>query len=286
MIRFVSALGALTSALALVGCSAPPAESGPDYWAGPEGRWQLVYADDFDGPAGSRANASAWNERVVAAPYNGEKQYYTDRPNNVMLDGTGNLLITAQSEYFVNTAGVASTQPYTSGRLDTQTLVQPKYGRIEARIKVPSGKGLWPAFWLLGSNIDAVSWPKCGEIDIMELGGSTPNAIAGSVHGPGYEDGSTGRYNLPSGSFADAFHVFALEWTADGMRWLIDEQPYFWRTPAGMINLHLTWIFDQPMFILLNLAVGGIYDGEPDATTPLPAQMLVDYVKVSTLVAD
>ncbi len=299
MFRLVSLFGAVAWALSLVGCSAPPPEAGPDYWAGPadagskpgpgvQSHWQVVYVDDFDGPSGSRPSSAAWNERVVAAPYNAEKQYYTDRPSNIMLDGAGNLLITAQREFFVNAAGVASAQPYTSGRLDTQGFVQPKYGRIEARIKVPAGKGLWPAFWLLGSNIDVVSWPKCGEVDIMELGGSNPSVVTGSVHGPGYEDGSTTHdsYTLPAGSFADAFHVFALEWTAQGMRWLIDENPYAWRTPSGMANLHLPWIFDQPMFILLNLAVGGIYDGDPDAATPLPAHMAVDYVKVSALVAN
>jgi beta-glucanase (GH16 family) len=270
----------------LAGCSDPPPEAGADYWAGPTGTWQEVYRDDFDGPSGTAANASSWNENVNGAPFNHELEYYTNRPDNLMLDGAGDLVITARSEYFVDPSGVTSTQPYTSGRLDTLGHVEPQYGRIEARIKLPAGKGLWPAFWLLGKNFGSVGWPACGEIDILEMRGSAPNAITGSLHGPGYADTTpfSGDFTLPSGTFADAFHVFALEWTAEGMRWLVDEQPFGSRTPQGLTNQYSTWIFDQPMYIILNLAVGGIYDGDPSASTPMPAQMLVDYVKVSTLV--
>jgi beta-glucanase (GH16 family) len=288
MIRLSTAV-ALPSALllaCLTACSDPPPQVGPDFWAGPNGIWQQVYRDDFDGPAGTAANASSWNENVTAAPFNMELEYYTNRPDNLMLDGAGNLVITARSEYFVDPSGVKSKQPYTSGKLDSLGHVQPQYGRIEARIKLPAGKGLWPAFWLLGENIGSVGWPACGEIDIMEMAGSSPNVVAGSLHGPGYAGTTpfTGELTLPSGTFADDFHVFALEWTAEGMRWLIDEQPYSWRTPQGLANEYSTWIFDQPMYIILNLAVGGIYDGDPNASTPMPAQMLVDYVKVSQLV--
>jgi beta-glucanase (GH16 family) len=278
-------LGALLLAGA-AGCSAPPAQAGPDFWAGPKGTWQEVYRDDFNGPSGGPADSSSWNESVMATPYNKELEYYTTRPDNLMLDGNGNLVITARSEFFVDPNGVKSTQPYTSGRLDTHGHVEPLYGRIEARIKVPAGKGLWPAFWLLGKNIDTVNWPACGEVDILEMRGSAPNVITGSLHGPGYSDTTPfhDNFTLPSGTFADDFHVFALEWTAEGMRWLVDEQPFSWRTPQGMSAAYQTWIFDQPVYIILNLAVGGIYDGDPNASTPMPAQMLVDYVKVSTLV--
>jgi beta-glucanase (GH16 family) len=270
----------------LAGCSNPPPEAGPDFWAGPNGTWQAVYREDFNGPSGAAADASSWNENVTAAPFNKELEYYTNRPDNLMLDGVGNLVITARSEYFVDASGLTSTQPYTSGRLDTHNHVEPLYGRIEARIKLPAGKGLWPAFWLLGKNIDTVKWPDCGEIDILEMAGSAPSSITGSLHGPGYGDTTPfhGDFTLPSGTFADDFHVFALEWTADGMRWLVDEQPFAWRTPQGLANQYSTWIFDQPMYIILNLAVGGIYDGAPNASTPMPSQMLVDYVQVSKLV--
>ena len=270
----------------LLGCSDPPPQAGPDFWAGPRGTWQEIYRDDFNGPAGSPADPANWNENVIAAPYNKELEYYTNRPDNLMLDGSGNLVLTARSEYFVDPSGVKSTQPYTSGRLDTHSHVEPQYGRIEARIKLPAGKGLWPAFWLLGKNSDTVKWPDCGEIDILELTGSIPNVVTGSLHGPGYGDTTPfhDSFTLASGTFADDFHVFALEWTADGMRWLVDEQPFSWRTPQGLTNQYQSWIFDQPMYIILNLAVGGTPVGSPDASTPMPAQMLVDYVKVSKLV--
>ncbi len=276
-------LAALT---VLGGCSAPPPEAGADFWAGPKGTWQLVHREDFTGMPGTGTDASTWNPLVTGAPYNHELEYYTSRPSNLMLDGNGNLVITAQSEYFVDANGVTSTQPYTSGRLDTQRHWETRYGRIEARIKLPAGKGLWPAFWLLGSNIDDVHWPKCGEVDILEMAGSDPTTVAGSLHAVGYSDNSPVRaeYKLPAGTFADDFHVFAFEWAADGMRWLVDEKPYAWRTPQGLKNIYLAWQFDQPMFVILNLAVGGIYDGDPNATTQFPAQMLVDYVQISTLV--
>ena len=279
----VLCLAALTTSS---GCSSPPEQVGADFWAGPKGTWQVVHREDFEGMSGSSADASVWNELVTGSPYNKELEYYTNRPSNLMLDGNGHLVITAQSEFFVDATGVTSTQPYTSGRVDTQHHWETTYGRIEARIKLPAGKGLWPAFWLLGSNIDSVHWPACGEVDILEMAGHDPTTIAGSLHAVGYAENSPvhAEYTLPSGTFADDFHVFAFEWAADGMRWLVDEHPYAWRTPEGMKNIYLNWQFDQPMFVILNLAVGGIYDGDPNAQTQFPAQMLVDYVQISTLV--
>ena len=128
-----------------------------------------------------------------------------------------------------------------------------------------------------------MNWPACGEVDIFENGGSNPAQITGSLHAPGYNAGSAlhGRYNKPTGSFADGFHVYALEWQPSGMRWLVDEVPFAWRTPKGLADIYKTWDFDHPMYAILNLAVGGIFDGDPDAATPMPSQMLIDYVKVS-----
>ena len=270
----------------LSACSVPPPESTGDDWAGPQGTWQQVFVDNFDGPAGSAPDAASWNETVDGSPDNGEQEYYTARASNLALDGTGNLVIQAQSEHYAYAAGLTSTQPYTSGRMDTKGLVQPTYGRIEARIKLPSGKGLWPAFWLLGQNIDQVHWPNCGEVDIFEMRGSAPSTISGSLHGPNYSGTAalSVDYTLDSGSFAGDFHVYALEWTADGMRWLVDEHVFHTRTKQGMADIGKTWVFDQPVFIILNLAVGGFFDGNPDSSTPFPSQMLVDYVKVSKLV--
>jgi len=262
----------------------PPDGTGND-WPALNGTWTEVFKEDFNGPASSAPSGATWNVNVNGRPDNQEKEYYTDRPTNVSLDGNGNLVITAQSEHYAYAAGVTSGQPYTSGRLDTRGHQQPQYGRIEARIKLPSGKGLWPAFWMLGQNIDTVHWPNCGEIDILEMAGSTPNTISGSAHGPGYSGNNafTKKFTLGSGNFSDDYHVFAFEWTADAMRWLVDEQEFHVRTKAAVEAGGATWVFNQPMFIILNLAVGGFFDGDPDANTKFPAQMLVDYVKISTL---
>jgi beta-glucanase (GH16 family) len=267
------------------GCSLPPDPPKEDFWAGPVtgSTWKEVFRDDFEGASGTQPNPAYWNLEVVPAPYNGEEQYYTNRPENVALDGTGNLVITALREALPDGNG----QPYTSGRINTKGHFEPTYGRIEARVKIPAGKGLWPAFWMLGGDIDRVGWPACGEADIIEIGGSTPGRITGSLHGPVYNgtDALHQSYTKPSGGYDDDFHVYALEWTAQGMRWLIDEQPFAWRTPEGLREERYTWVFDKPMFVILNLAVGGIYDGAPNGSTPFPSRMLVDYVKVSTLVA-
>lgn len=275
-----SAPAALAASL-LLACSEPPAPPAPDYWAGPASgsTWQEVFRDDFDGASGTLPSAATWNVELVDAPFNREMQSYTNSPDNIGLDGNGHLVFTAR----VSAPG--SVQPYTSARVNSKGHLQPRYGRIEARIKIPAGKGLWPAFWMLGADIDSVSWPACGETDIVEIGGSNPALITGSLHGPDYHEANAlhGSYEKPQGSFADDFHVYALEWTANGMRWLIDEIPFAWRTPEGMAERNLGWIFDKPQFVILNLAVGGIYDGTPDGATPFPSQMLIDYVKVSTL---
>jgi beta-glucanase (GH16 family) len=244
-----------------------------------------VFVDDFDGPQGTTPNPAHWNLEVDGTPYNDELEYYTNRASNVSLDGSGHLVLTARREAFVDESGVPSALPYTSGRIDTQGRVMPRYGRIEARIKLPAGKGLWPAFWMLGQDIDSVGWPKCGEVDIFEAGGSNPALITGSLHAPGYSAGAAlhGRFTKPTGSFADDYHLFAIEWTADGIRWLVDDEAYAWRTPSSLADQQKVWNFDQPMFIILNLAVGGIYDGDPNELTPMPSELLVDYVKVSTL---
>jgi beta-glucanase (GH16 family) len=156
------------------------------------------------------------------------------------------------------------------------------YGRMEARIKIPRGKGLWPAFWMLGANIDSVNWPTCGEIDIMENIGSEPGTVHGTLHGPGYSgsQGIGGPYTLPAGAaVADDFHIFAVEWQTNLVQWFVDGQPYFSVTPAN-IPSGTTWVFTGPQFILLNVAVGGDWPGSPDGTTTFPQRMTVDYVRV------
>ena len=269
----------------LCACSEPPPESTGDDWSGPKGNWKQVFFDDFNGPAGTLPNAESWNPEINGTPDNQEKEYYTNRPSNIALDGSGHLVIQALREHYAYGNMLISSQPFTSARSNTQGRVEVTYGRIEARIKLPVGKGLWPAFWLLGNDIDvkSVGWPACGELDVFELAGSKPSVITGSMHGPGYSGGSalSAQFNLSPARFADDYHLFALEWSADGVRWLVDERVYHSRTRQGMADIGKTWVFDHPFFMILNLAVGGTFDGDPDPTTEFPSQMLVDYVRVS-----
>jgi beta-glucanase (GH16 family) len=205
---------------------------------------------------------------------NNELQYYTSRTNNVRIEN-GKLVIEARQENY-------SGSNYTSARLKTQGKVSWAYGRIEARIKIPRGQGIWPAFWTLGTNISPVGWPGCGEIDIMENIGREPTLVHGTVHGPGYSGGNGigAASSLPGGAaFTDDFHVYALEWTTNQLKWFVDGQQYFSVTPASLPN-GTTWVFDRPQFLLLNLAVGGAWPGNPDGTTVFPQRLIVDYVRV------
>ena len=170
---------------------------------------------------------------------------------------------------------------YTSARLKTQGKFAQTYGRFEARIRVPRGQGIWPAFWMLGADIDQVGWPRSGEIDVMENIGREPAIVHGTMHGPGYSGGSGigGAYTLASGPFADDYHVFAVEWMPGEIRWFVDDTEYRRSTPASL-PAGAAWVFDHPFFMLLNVAVGGAWPGDPDASTQFPQQMLVDYVRV------
>ena len=170
---------------------------------------------------------------------------------------------------------------YTSARLKTKGLFEQALGKFEARIRIPRGQGIWPAFWMLGNDIDAVGWPKSGEIDIMENIGKEPNAVHGTLHGPGYSGGSAigGAYTLATETFADDYHVFAVEWSPDEIRWLVDAKEYR-RTSTANLPTGAAWVFNHPFFMLLNVAVGGNWPGDPDATSTFPQQMLVDYVRV------
>jgi beta-glucanase (GH16 family) len=209
---------------------------------------------------------------------NNELEYYTNRTQNAHLQG-GNLVITALAENFTGSDGV--TRDYTSARLKTQGKFSQTYGRFEARIKIPYGQGLWPAFWMLGSNIDQIGWPNCGEIDIMENIGKEPAVVHGTIHGPGYSgaQGIGSPYSLPSGRFADDFHVYAVEWETNAIRFYVDGNLYATRTPAEL-PAKAQWVYNTPFFLLLNVAVGGGWPGNPDGTTVFPQTMTVDYVRV------
>ncbi|MGB8475931.1 MAG: glycoside hydrolase family 16 protein [Candidatus Acidiferrum sp.] len=245
--------------------------------------WKLVWSDDFSGSDGSAPDPAKWTYDLGGKGWgNHELESYTNRPENARVE-KGNLVITARKESYTGADGI--TREYTSARLKTQGLFAQTYGRFEARIKIPKGQGMWPAFWLLGADIPTAGWPKCGEIDIMENVGKEPGTIHGSLHGPS----STGRtsdltsiFSLPSGrDFARDFHLYAVEWEPDIIRFYVDSNLYatfrsdHW--PAGG-----TWVFDHPFFVILNLAVGGDWPGSPDASTKFPQTMLVDYVRVYT----
>ena len=242
--------------------------------------WSLVWSDEFDGPSGSAVDSSKWSFDLGGNGWgNNELETYTDRTVNAHVEG-GLLVIKALKETFTGTDGIQRN--YTSARLLTKNKFSQAYGRFEARIKIPYGQGIWPAFWMLGDNIGSAGWPTCGEIDIMENIGKEPSIVHGTFHGPGYSgaQGVSAAYALPNGQkFSDDFHTFAVEWEPNVIRFYVDGLLYKTRTPADL-PAGKSWVFDHPFFIILNVAVGGGFPGNPDATTVFPQQMLVDYVRV------
>ena len=237
-----------------------------------------------------------------SGPGNHELETYTSERANVE-QRDGRLVVTAikLEKADIEKAGVekageekvrekasgADTKPvepvYTSGRIKTQGLFAQTYGRFEARMQLPLGKGIWPAFWMLGGDIGTVGWPKCGEIDVMENIGE-PGVSHSTLHGPGYSGGKavTAQYKLPAGEAVDTgFHVYAVEWVPNDIKFLLDEKVVAERTPADL-PAGAKWVYDHPFFVILNLAVGGDWPGYPDATTKFPKMMLVDYVRVYT----
>ncbi len=235
----------------------------------------VTMEDDFEG---STINNSLWNFDVGTGNAisgqgwgNNELQYYTDRAENITVED-GNLKITAIKESFMASG-------YTSARINTAGKFEQEYGRFEARIQLPWGQGLWPAFWLLGNNIDEVSWPQCGEIDIMEYRGQAPTNLLGSVHGPGYSAGNAigKNYKLENDRFDTGFHIFGIEWGPDYINYYVDDVLYNQITPG---DVNGEWVFDHPFYIIINLAVGGNFVGSPNASTVFPQTMLIDYVRV------
>ena len=266
-------LAFLLCALLLAGCAgatATPPPPVPTPTSTPEWEregWTLVWQDEFDG---ERLDPANWTFDIGGHGWgNNELQAYTDRPENVRLED-GLLIVEAREEPFVR-------RNYTSGRIKTQGLLAWTYGRFEARMQLPYGNGIWPAFWMLGSNITETPWPACGEIDIMEHIGREPTRIHGTVHGPGYSgSGGVGHYTTVP-DLAEEFHVYAIEWEPEEIRWYVDDVQFFRVTPESVRG---AWVFDQPFFLLINLAVGGYWPGPPDDTTVFPQFLKVDYVRV------
>jgi beta-glucanase (GH16 family) len=242
--------------------------------------WVLAWSDEFNGPNGSAPDASKWVYDVGGGGWgNNELQTYTDHRQNSYLEN-GHLVIKAQRESYTGPDGIA--REFTSARLKTLGKFSQTYGRFEARIKVPYGQGLWPASWMLGVDFPEVDWPHCGEIDIMENIGKEPSKVHGTLHGPGFSGGQGlgASYTLPGRKrFADDFHVFAVEWEPGEIRFFVDGHLYATRTPKD-VPVGGKWVFDHPFFLLLNVAVGGHWPGNPDASTTFPQTMRVDYVRV------
>lgn len=244
--------------------------------------WELTWSDEFNETDGSPVDTSKWTSLVGGDGWgNQELEYYTDNVANAHHQG-GSLVITATRDGAADQSCWYGACQFTSARLQTKGKFSQTYGRFEARLKVPFGQGLWPAFWMLGDNISDIGWPTCGEIDIMENIGREPGIVHGTLHGPGYSGGNplTGQQSLADGAkLTDDFHVFTAEWEATAIRFYLDGALYVTQTvndvPEGK-----TWVYDHPFFLLLNVAVGGAWPGEPDGSTTFPQTMQVDYVRV------
>jgi beta-glucanase (GH16 family) len=238
-----------------------------------------TFTEDFNGPAGSAVNGSRWNLEGGDNVNNHERQWYTTNTNNAALDGQGNLVITAKKENPGNYNCWYGRCEYTSARLTTNNKFTQAYGHYEARMKLPRGQGMWPAFWMLGTDIGSVGWPNSGEIDIMENVGFEPNTVHGTLHGPGYSgaEGIGAGYNGPN--FSDGFHTYAIDWSPNKITWSVDGNLYQTRTPADLGGDR--WVFDHNFYLLLNLAVGGYWPGDPNSSTQFPQQLVVDYVHVT-----
>jgi beta-glucanase (GH16 family) len=235
--------------------------------------YTLAWSDEF---AGTNLDLTAWNQEIGNGSSgwgNNELEYYTNSPKNTLLSN-GNLIIEARKE-------AMSGFNYSSARLTTQNKKIFKFGRIDIRAKLPVSKGMWPALWMLGANITSVGWPACGETDIMELVGTYPGRVSGTMHwknGDGTHGSKGASYNLPSGDFSQQFHVYSIVWIKDVIKWYVDNQLCltFSNTDTGPAN----YPFNADQFFIFNVAAGGDWPGPPDATTPFPQRMFVDYVRV------
>ncbi len=243
-----------------------------------------VFNDEFNKAAGTAPESANWTAETGGGGWgNEELQFYTESNENAFHDGRGSLTIKAIKLPSATTLDCWYGKClYTSARLKTKGKFDFKYGRIEARIKVPRGAGVWPAFWMLGNDIDKAGWPNCGEIDVMEFIGREPFTVYGTLHGPGYSGSKSigGSITLSDGTtVSDDFHVFSVEWTRNEIRWFFDGKNYKTITRTD-IPKGTAWVFDNPFFIILNFAVGGKWPGGPDRSTQFPQSMLIDYVRV------
>lgn len=240
-----------------------------------------LWQDEFNQPAGTGPDPKFWTHDLGKTGWgNAELENYTDsRANSFVVDDPE----ATDGKALVLRAVRAPDGSYSSARIKTQGKYAVTYGRIEARMKLPRGQGIWPAFWMMGESITRAHWPACGEIDIMEVPGHEPGKLHSTIHGPGYfgTHGLTKSVSLPAGeSFSDAYHLFAVEWSPRKISWSLDGTVYHTRTPADL-PAGAQWVFDDgPFFLLLNLAVGGRWPGYPDATTIFPQELRIDYLRI------
>ena len=250
-------------------------------------KWKLVWSDEFNNKARHCANPNVWGQEIGDGTVNGipgwgnsELEYYTGGTENAATDGQGNLQITTKAADGSLMCYYGPCQ-YTSARLLTKNRFEVAYGRVEARIKVPEGAGLWPAFWMLGTDIDQVDWPQTGEIDIMEHVGRLPNQVFGTLHGPGYSGGqSYGKVYDLGKPVADDFQSSPSNGSQTRSSGIIDGIPYFTATPNDAFLQGKQWVFNHPFFLLLNVAVGGNFGGPVGPDTIFPQTTLVDYVRL------
>ncbi|WUK28807.1 discoidin domain-containing protein [Streptomyces sp. NBC_00370] len=244
--------------------AAPPAPNNPP---------KLVWSDEFNGAAGTKPDTGKWTQDTGRGQ-NGELETYTNGDNTNM-DGAGNLVIEARKE---------ADGSYTSGRINTSDHFNFAYGHVEARIKVSGTQGLWPAFWMLGSNFKSgTPWPNSGEIDIMEHVGKVADSVYSTLHAPAYNGGGGygSPYTVAGSDFASAFHTYAVDWDASHMTFSVDGKAFFTADKATVEATRGPWVYDHPFYIILNNAVGGDWPGNPDASSVFPQKMLIDYVRVS-----
>jgi len=279
--RAIGALAVFAIIFPSLVCSKPRSESAASSASKLSDDWVLSWHDEFNGPNGAPPDEKKWLVETGGNGWgNSEREYYTSRPQNIRQQN-GYLVIEAIKEKFTGPDGIE--RDYTSGRVNTKGRFSQEYGRFEARIKNPPGRGVWPAFWLLGDDFSTAGWPACGEIDIMEGIGPLGSQIRGSLHGPGYSgrNSLTSTYQLPAGNFSDAFHIFALEWEPKALRFYVDGHLYAAKTPSDLRD-EKPWVYNHPFFLILDLAVRGDIPNSPEPSTIFPQRMLVDYVRVYT----
>ncbi len=248
---------------------------------------ELIWTQDFSEPAGTAPDTGFWTFDIGDGSASGipgwgnqEREWYLE--SQARTNGEGHLVITAEKLPSDNEleAYYGGPAEWSSAKLHTAGKVSVRYGRIEARVRIPKGAGTWPAFWMLGTDLVEVTWPQCGEIDILEVRGRDPHTLVGTIHGPGYfgEHGSGTEISVEA-DMSDGFHTFAVEWLPGSISWFIDDRHYQTKTPADVSG---EWVFEHDFYIVMNLAMGGGFTGDIDPALER-AEMAIDHVRVYSI---